>query len=123
MYKVELRDLSDRWAEAVTQLRVARLVLNDSLIHLWKEGLERLEKCPVRRAPGATSPRSPAARHPLMLFEPDLFFAVVAHERPIIVAPRVFGPTIPPATPGGRSHNCPQTGRNRSRRGYALLNR
>ena len=78
MYKVELRDLSDRWAEAVTQLRVARLVLNDSLIHLWKEGLERLEKCPVRRAPGATSLRSPAVCHPLMLFDPDLLFRMVA---------------------------------------------
>jgi hypothetical protein len=55
-----------------------------------------------------------------MLFEPDLFFAVVAHERPIIVAPRVFGPTIPPAMPGGRSRNCLQTDRHRSRCGYAF---
>jgi hypothetical protein len=50
--------------------------------------------------PGTASPSPSAARHALALSDLDSFLVVVAHERPIIVAPSVQSPRDPAGCSG-----------------------
>jgi hypothetical protein len=40
-------------------------------------------------------PSSSASRHPLALFDPDLFLIVVGHEAPVVIAPDMPSPHDP----------------------------